>query len=96
MSLVGVPELPRNLDVSVYPNPTASHFYVDFSQEDWGEVSLEVSSLQGQVLHRWTGQPGFDPVHMDLGPYANGVYLLSVRQAGQPTSQNFRIVKIDF
>lgn len=96
MSIVGVPNWTPPVNVLVYPNPTANRCYVDFSQGQWEEVEMEVTSLQGQVILQWSGQAPHERVTIDLSACANGLYLLSVYTNNRQTYQHFRIEKIDY
>ena len=96
MSIVGIPALSPPLDLFVYPNPTADRCYVDFSEGQWEDVELEVTSMQGQIVLRWSGQHPHERVPIDLSPFANGLYLLSVYTNDRRNHQHFRIEKIDY
>lgn len=70
---VGVEDNPEDL-VSIYPNPTNDFINIDGGQSDILEVSIY--DMQGKLVY--TQKNRTPSVHIDLGAYVSGGYLLKV------------------
>ncbi len=75
--------------LSAYPNPAKDYVQIQFEGQSNGNVSLELSSLTGQVIQQWSDNAEFgkNEINVDLGALENvGFYLLTV------TTDDFRSV----
>ena len=71
----------NNLKTSVYPNPTNGEVNVDFVLEDSSNVTLRLTSIQGQVIKEvkmngLTG--GSQTTTLDLSNQASGLYFVTI------------------
>ncbi len=70
-----------SLSIKAYPNPTFALANIEFSSNNQGEkYELIVRDISGKPLFTKTGNAvaGKNQVQIDLGLYANGVYLVSL------------------
>jgi hypothetical protein len=91
----GVAEQTAVSAITVYPNPNTGLFTLNFKGADYTEMSIEVVTLQGQLL--WSDMSsnvqGDVTKQLDLTNYANGIYYVRVVADGQTFVQ--KVVKQD-
>ena len=86
--LVGLNEL-NGRTVSFLPNPTADLFQIQFSAPLQNDLTVEVFSVNGQVLQQQQYSIS-EQVEVNLGEYPSGVYL--VRLVNEEASLTKRVV----
>jgi Secretion system C-terminal sorting domain/Ig-like domain CHU_C associated len=91
----GVAEQTAVSAITVYPNPNTGLFTLNFKGADYTEMSIEVVTLQGQLL--WSDMSsnvqGDVTKQLDLTNYSNGIYYVRVVADGQTFVQ--KVVKQD-
>jgi ELWxxDGT repeat protein len=88
VSSLGVSQLGKDQDISVYPNPSSGIFYIENSTE--GSLSVNVFSLTGErVALQTAGQSG----KLDLSYLPNGLYFLQCALNGHTKTQKIIINK---
>jgi hypothetical protein len=78
-------------EIKAYPNPARGFVEVELKDERIGNTMFSLYDAGGRTL--LTIHPQNSITRIDLGPYANGLYLLKVLQAGKEIS-TFEIVKL--
>ena len=70
----------NNLKTSVYPNPTNGEVNVDFVLEDSSNVTLQLTSIQGQVIKevKLNGLSGSQTTTLNLSNEASGLYFVTI------------------
>jgi len=77
-------------NVSLFPNPTRGQFNLA-RMDAASEVEVSVLDLQGKVLTVATWAAGAESLNIDLGNFANGVYM--VRLNSEEGSRTLRVSK---
>lgn len=93
LGATGLSELNNAIPVNVYPNPSNGAFFVRVNLETASPLTIEVLSIEGQLLHR-TEQDhpsGVSEFRLDQSVLSAGVYFLRVRAAEQQTLTRFII-----
>jgi len=75
-------------NVSLFPNPTRGQFNLA-RMDAASEVEVSVLDLQGKVLTLATWAAGAESLNIDLGNFANGVYM--VRLTSEEGSRTLRV-----
>lgn len=96
MTATGIPGMVRNIEASLFPNPTNGKCYLDFSGKWNGKINLTLTSLMGQILIERKDLQFVERLELDLSPFANGMYLLSLSTSNHEPISYFRIEKIDY
>jgi hypothetical protein len=81
----------RASELNVYPNPVADQVQLDLSSWPKGEATVQLLRVSGKTVLTQTVQPGAKH-RLDLRELPGGVYLLTVRSAGQQRTQ--RLLKL--
>jgi len=78
--------------VKIYPNPAQSKVYVLASEK----VSVKLLDVNGNVLYEGVspGQEVWDAMEINMGMYANGIYLVEVYNEQGTNIKTERIVKM--
>jgi len=76
----------------VFPNPSNYIVNIDLSALSKSEYEIILSNLSGKKV--WATNSKSITNQLDLSNYANGTYLLSVKEVGSQKIENFKIVKI--
>jgi len=78
---VGILEYTAGGTLECYPNPNSGVFTVRFSQENAGDLTISVLSLEGKVLSRQQRGDvnGIVTMNFDLGSLAQGIYMLEAQ-----------------
>ena len=93
---VGLNEVKVNtFDMSVYPNPAANEFSVNFILKEQGDYTIQMSNLSGQIVYteHTPLQKGFNALHLSSGNLPNGLYILKVSGANQIATRKVNILK---
>jgi PKD repeat protein len=93
LGATGLSELNNAIPVNVYPNPSNGDFSIRVNLEAASPLTIEVLSIEGQLLHR-TEQDhpsGVSEFRLDQTVLSAGVYFLRVRAAEQQTLTRFII-----
>jgi hypothetical protein len=93
LGATGLSELNNAIPVNVYPNPSSGDFSIRVNLEAASPLTIEVLSIEGQLLHR-TEQDhpsGVSEFRLDQTVLSAGVYFLRVRAAEQQTLTRFII-----
>ncbi|MCB9231535.1 MAG: PKD domain-containing protein [Bacteroidia bacterium] len=78
--------------VTVWPNPAPGHLFVELEMESAEAISLELLSIQGQVLlHENVGRVMHSTLELDLKRFGAGIYFL---QVNSPTGTLIRKIEI--
>lgn len=77
---VGVDEInAENANVNVYPNPSLSTTYMDFTMTKPGRVQFDVQDAEGRTIHTFSDElPAGDHQYTMPGELARGVYFVRV------------------
>ncbi len=77
---VGVSEDKAFGEVYIYPNPATNHLNINFNSKEMQSFDLKMTSITGQLLYteRVENHMGKYDRTIDLGNFANGVYILSL------------------
>ena len=89
---VGLPELAdKNENLTIYPNPTNGPVNIIANTGTDGEVRVSVSDLSGRIVYRnnFMTTGGQLRQSLETGSLHSGIYLLTVRQGKNITSQKF-------
>lgn len=63
--------------LSVYPNPTSEHLFVEAGDLE-GPVRVSISDLKGQCVHRSAGNAGHGLHTIEVAEFPSGIYLVTV------------------
>ena len=88
--VTAVEDLAKDINISVYPNPTADLLTVNLEASARPSSVLTITDLNGKVLQQ--AEATADKEQLDFSNYANGVYFLSVKQGNQ-LIKSFKIIK---
>jgi hypothetical protein len=72
-SLTGIPEINKNDDILVYPNPANSYFTVETTQQ----ATIEIFNMQGQLIK--TLATTGNKTNLDVSALPSGVYVVEVK-----------------
>ncbi len=77
---IGIEEPDFGKSLIIFPNPSEGAFNIEFYTHGGDDLTLEVLSLSGQVLHREliSAGNGHYEGSVDLAKYAKGVYMLKI------------------
>jgi len=81
-TIVGVNDVESITDITIFPNPATDQVNIQFDLQYTSAVILEVSDLNGRVLHSLTFDKttvGTNNVSIDLSGYDQGIYMLTLR-----------------
>lgn len=79
--------------VAVYPNPTTGQLWVAFENDDFGDVVISLSAVDGSTVKTWTFDKtteGFNE-NMHLDDVASGTYVIHIQTTSGTMSK--RIIK---
>ncbi len=96
MTATGIPGMVWDLEANLFPNPTAGKCSLDFSGKWNGKINLTVTSVMGQILIERKDLQFVERLELDLSPFANGMYLLTLSTSNYEPISYFRIEKIDY
>jgi hypothetical protein len=79
---------PKRISLSVFPSPSSvehGHATVRISSPGSGEAALRVTDMLGRLIHEkhFRVDEGSNPVHLGIGGYASGMYIVTVTMAGE-------------
>lgn len=78
-------------NVSAYPNPFTSSFYV-MNNDEGKSLEVELTDMDGKTIFKKSMT--VQEQEFDLSPYANGIYLLKVYNADNQLIQTLKVDKI--
>jgi len=86
----GINEMKNNSSLTVYPNPTAGVFQINYSAAEKGSLQLNIIDAKGKTVYsetivRFNGEYKKE---IDLGRKAKGVYFVEMI-LGNPSSQGY-------
>jgi len=85
--ITSLDELEKNMELSIYPNPTTSTSVLEFMTHHWGEVKISVIDLTGRVLEETLKIPSTDgKVNYTINSkqqLTSGIYLVRIEQKNQ-------------
>lgn len=67
----------KNLDFSIYPNPSAGIFEVNFGEQSESGM-ISITDQAGRMIERRAFQQGIQRMVIDLGKNAGGVYIVQI------------------
>jgi hypothetical protein len=82
--------LALNLDISIYPNPVADCINLKIDNKIINGILFTIADFEGKVLQ--TGKIYENLTRIDFSSYANGYYLVSIKQNNQ-LLKSFKIIK---
>jgi membrane-bound inhibitor of C-type lysozyme len=89
---IDVPEIEREVKMSIYPNPTSSQVFLDITKVDAKSITLQLIDLTGKLLF---AKEGVSPIStketLDMSTFATGAYFLLVRDEKGRAVENFKI-----
>ena len=90
--LVGTSEIPQELDLSIYPNPSHQFLFIDWTASGGAEVAeVAVLGVDGKALFRQQLVEGQNQIATHQLPA--GTYVLAFYQAGQQVGSSiFQII----
>jgi hypothetical protein len=78
--------------IEVYPNPSKEVFFMNFTDMEAGQYTVQVSNLMGQIVYSENMNiSGNKLVSVNLSSFAEGAYILNVR--GDKGMATFRLMK---
>ncbi len=83
----------KNNKILVFPNPTKDIIKVRISNVPRGGLYVAIININGKVLLKNSGDNKQSEVHMDLGPFPAGNYLLKVGDNKGNHLQTFQVIK---
>lgn len=90
---IGINETTINLEMSVYPNPTAN--YLTLKTDDNANLSYQLYDMQGKIIESKTVTAGSTTIKMEGLPKAS--YFLKVSNSEHPDSyrevKTFKVIK---
>lgn len=88
MQAVSVQEhLQANIALKIYPNPVVDQLNIESNFEQ-GELQLEISDMQGRVVHS-EQQPAYTNIQLPLSHLPAGMYLLRIQNGQQSAWARF-------
>jgi len=81
---VGINDMEAITEVAIFPNPTSNKTNVEFTLQNNGTVTIEVTDLTGKVVSSKTiknASAGTNNVDINTSDYARGVYSVSIKTA---------------
>ncbi|MCA1752791.1 MAG: T9SS type A sorting domain-containing protein [Flavobacteriales bacterium] len=88
-SILGVAEYESaNNKLSLYPNPFAEMFTVNYLLEKQGELNIRIFTLHGKLVaaRNYLGSVGENQIQMDLGHLDAGTYIIEVIELDQKSN----------
>ena len=98
---VGISDLSKKLEgVNVYPNPTNSLVYIQYTLPENGKLQYELTDLTGKsiIKHAMDAVKGTEKTSVNLAPYANGSYMLHLNftaSSGEVLTNTFKVDKLN-
>jgi len=82
----------NNMKICIYPNPTTNFINIEFEDQlSNKEYTLKLFDLMGNLL--LIQSINSDETQLEMSPYTNGVYFLTIIDNSSNTVQNFKIQK---
>lgn len=90
----GIAESDFDLNGTIFPNPSAGNFSLQFDSENAGEVSVQLTDLSGKIISQKniSANAGTNLIAIDISGFSSGTYLLQLIQQEQKTAV-YRLVK---
>jgi len=90
---VGIDEVSKNKEISLYPNPTNGIFRIQFNSEKSQAGILQVINALGQVVYNenLSMTAGSNNRHLDLKSLPSGIYSLNILSANESFAQKLII-----
>jgi len=88
--IVSVAVNPAN--VAIYPNPVEESMVIEYSSDETGMMSFEITDLPGRVIYshpETMHAGGVRSIQLDAAQWAPGLYLLTLKAAGSSLSRKF-------
>ncbi len=81
-----------NSSLKVYPNPANDKVTIEYSSEQTGTYTLQLSDLKGRILQKnyRNNLKGITKITFDLSAYSKGIYVLELMDA----KANIQITKL--
>ena len=86
----GIYELPINISLSVFPNPTTDKLTLQISDFELGKALYYLIDIQGKILE--TKRITKSQTQLNLNRFSTGTYFLNINQNDKKV-QTFRIIK---
>lgn len=80
---------PAFQEVVLFPNPATDHLVLRLKSPAGSPVSLQISSIDGRVLHQSEHSGQFADIREDLGRWTPGLYFVTLRTAKGQFSGKF-------
>lgn len=71
---VGVENIPDDIDIKLYPNPTSDRLYI--YQENPEMTKYTITTISGLKVNEWRGSLGQHTYILDINRYKPGIYVL--------------------
>ena len=86
-------ELLQSIQVSAYPNPTSDklNIIIDGAAERY---IITLCDINGKKLNVIQTESTLNPISLDMTPYADGSYILTITQQSSGKVNNYKIVKV--
>jgi hypothetical protein len=83
------------MNMKVYPNPTAGHLVINFSESYKGNYSAELYDLSGKLVHQHNFEISQwnEREKMDLSVFAEGIFVLKLIYTPTGTVKTFLVAK---
>jgi PKD repeat protein len=82
----------QNSNINVYPNPSNGRFVVSLSHPQPG-LQIAVYNLLGELVYQLNPVQAANQYQLDMSQYANGVYVVQVKNGGNTSSQKITLTK---
>jgi hypothetical protein len=84
-------------DVSIYPNPSNGQFIVGYNATSSGDYQIRIFDMTGRVVfsQSYSAGVGQNSIHIDMGHYRQGIYLLEMSDINLNSNKNTSIHKIN-
>ena len=90
---IGVDELVKHYDFSIFPNPAYNMAYVSLTTESDENATISIVNTMGQVISESNVQleSGSNAIPLNLNDLANGVYLVRVQIGNSVITQKLSV-----
>lgn len=75
--ITGINSLQSHARISIYPNPTNSHFFVDFTKSA-SEINISVFNILGETVYNNVLVSASSPLEINLNGIDSGIYFLRI------------------
>ncbi len=91
----GISELKNgNSEIKIFPDPAKDKINVSLSPAFAGQTEIAVYDMMGRkILNSFVDYNGYSPLSFDISTLENGVYIFSIKNKHDTSTQKFSVIK---